>query len=146
MTLRYISRLCNRELKQQRSWAKHVNRKWAFFSLICLDATKFVWLTVFTLIEMISPNVCSKSELKCAKSHFQLTCMAQKRRCLNSVMIHICIKLFTPAFSALTRARLTKANVCTVTLWRYRFCIDFVSGNIRTLGKTKLTFSIGIWH
>ena len=36
--------------------------------LICLDATKFVWLSGFTLIETICPTVCSKSQLKCAKS------------------------------------------------------------------------------
>ena len=29
---------------------------------------KFVWLSVFTLIETICPKVCSKSRLKCAKS------------------------------------------------------------------------------
>ena len=36
-------------------------------SLICLDTTKFVRLSVFTLIETIFPKVCLKSQLKCAK-------------------------------------------------------------------------------
>ena len=39
-----------------------------FSLLICLDATKFVLLAVFTLIETICPNICSKSRLKIAKS------------------------------------------------------------------------------
>ena len=39
------------------------------------------------LIEKISPNVCSKSQLKCTKKvHFRLTCVAQKRRCLTSLL------------------------------------------------------------
>ena len=38
-----------------------------FSLLIYLDATIFVWLNVFTLIETICPKVCSKSQLKCAK-------------------------------------------------------------------------------
>ena len=36
--------------------------------LIRLDATKFAWLNVFTLIKTICPKVCSKSWLKSAKS------------------------------------------------------------------------------
>ena len=39
-----------------------------FSPLIRLDATNYVLLSVFTLIETICPNVCSKSQLKCAKS------------------------------------------------------------------------------
>ena len=38
------------------------------FSLICLDATKFVFFNVFTLIQMICPKIWSKSHLKIAKS------------------------------------------------------------------------------
>ena len=36
--------------------------------LVCLNATKFVLLSVFTILETISPKVCSKSRLKSAKS------------------------------------------------------------------------------
>ena len=39
-----------------------------FSLLICLDATKFVLLSVFTLIETICPRNCSKSRLRSAKS------------------------------------------------------------------------------
>ena len=39
-----------------------------FSPLIRLDATNYVLLSVFTLIETICPNVFSKSQLKCAKS------------------------------------------------------------------------------
>ena len=39
------------------------------FSLFkCLDTTKSVLLSVFTLTETICPNICSKSRLKSAKS------------------------------------------------------------------------------
>ena len=37
----------SREFKQRRFWARHVNRKWAFSLLICLDATKFILLKCF---------------------------------------------------------------------------------------------------
>ena len=40
----------------------------AFFFLICLDTTKFVLRSVFTLKETICPKICSKSRLKSAKS------------------------------------------------------------------------------
>ena len=36
--------------------------------LLCLDATKFILLSVFTVIEMICLNVCSYSRLKFVKS------------------------------------------------------------------------------
>jgi len=57
-----------------------------FFLLICLDATKFVWLSVFTLIEKICPKFCSNHGSSAQKIHFRLTCVAQKRRCLNFVL------------------------------------------------------------
>ena len=54
--------------KQRRFWATHVNRKWTYSLLICLVASKFVLLRVFSLIETICPKICSKSSLKSAKS------------------------------------------------------------------------------
>ena len=33
-----------------------------FSLLICFDAAKFVWLSVFTLIETICPRICSKTQ------------------------------------------------------------------------------------
>ena len=50
------------------SWATHVNRKWTYSLLICLVASKFVLLRVFSLIETICPKICSKSSLKSAES------------------------------------------------------------------------------
>ena len=38
-----------------------------FSLLICLDVTKLVLLSVFTLIKTICPKICSKSRLKGAK-------------------------------------------------------------------------------
>ena len=54
--------------KQRRFWATHVNRKWTYSLLICLVASKFVLLRVFSLKETICPKICSKSSLKSAKS------------------------------------------------------------------------------
>ena len=54
--------------------------------LIYLGANKFVLLRVLTLEERFCPRICSKSRLKSAKSPLQLTCVAQKRRCLNSLL------------------------------------------------------------
>ena len=45
-----------RELKQSHFWAAHVNRKWGIFHLKYLDATKFVLLSFFTVME----TACSK--------------------------------------------------------------------------------------
>ena len=42
--------------------------KTSLLKLPCLDATKFVLLRVFTLIETIFPKICLKSRLKSAKS------------------------------------------------------------------------------
>ena len=56
-----------------------------FSLLICLGTTKFVLLSVLTLIETICPNVCSKSSVP--KAHFQSMCVAQKRRCINYLLL-----------------------------------------------------------
>ena len=55
-----------------------------FSLLIYLGANKFVLLRVLTFKERFCPRICSKSRLKSAKSPLLLTCVAQKRRCLNS--------------------------------------------------------------
>ena len=47
-------------LKQRRFWATHVNRKWTYSLLICLFASKFVLLIVFSLIEMICSKILFK--------------------------------------------------------------------------------------
>ena len=94
------SLLQDRELKQRRSWATHVNKKWTFSVLIFLDATKFLSLSVFTLIEKICVKFRSKSPLKRAKVHVRLTCVAQKRRGLNSTLARMwwyfvaCLQIF----------------------------------------------------
>ena len=55
-----------------------------FSLLICLDATKFVLLAVFTLIETFCPKMCSKSRLKSAKSPLPVYV---RRRFLNSLTV-----------------------------------------------------------
>ena len=57
-----------------------------FSILNCLDATKFVLLRVFTLIETICAKNCIKSRLVNAKVHVRLMCVTQKRRCFNSLI------------------------------------------------------------
>ena len=60
----------------------------SFFSLlICLDATRFVWLSVLTLTETICPKVCSKSRLKSAKSSLRIDVRRSKRSLLNLPII-----------------------------------------------------------
>ena len=57
-----------------------------FLFLICLDGTKFVFLSIFSLIETICPKIWSKSRPKIAKFHFRLMCVDQKRLCYNSLV------------------------------------------------------------
>ena len=92
------------QFKQQRFWTTHVNRKWAFFSLLIrLDATKFVWLSVCTLIETTCPNFFSKSRLKSAKSPFPVdvrhskTWLLELRRNVNR-QLHWVPSVNTPPF------------------------------------------------
>ena len=58
-----------------------------FSLLICLNTTKFVWLSVFTLLETSGPKICSKSQLQ--KVYFQLMSVAQKRHCLSSLIMPV---------------------------------------------------------
>ena len=59
---------------------------WPFSILTCLDATKFVLLRVFTLIEAICANICLRSRLKSAKVHVRFKWVTQKRCSLNSLI------------------------------------------------------------
>ena len=57
--------------KQRRFWATHVNRKWTLFSFnkLCLHASKFVLLRVFSVIETIFPkNLVKIITQECKKS------------------------------------------------------------------------------
>ena len=54
------------------------------FSLsISLDATKFVWLSVFTLIEKICARICSKSRPRSAKSQLPVDVRRSKMSLLK---------------------------------------------------------------
>ena len=57
----------------------------AFSLSVCFDATKFVLLSFFTLIEMNCPIFGQKHCPRMKTGHFRLTCVAQKRLCLNSL-------------------------------------------------------------
>ena len=56
-----------------------------FSLLVRFDATKFVLLSFSTLIEMICPIFGQKHRPRMKTGHFRLTCVAQKRLCLNSL-------------------------------------------------------------
>ena len=62
-----------------------------FSLLICLDATKFVLLSVFTLKETICPKVCSKSWLKNAKGSL----LVDERRSKTPLLIKVLLKIMT---------------------------------------------------
>ena len=51
-----------------------------------LDAPKFVFLSVLTIIETSCPKKWAKPLSKNEKNHFRLTCVAQKRLCLSSLL------------------------------------------------------------
>ena len=76
-----------RELKQRRFWETLINRKWGLFILKHVDATKFVFLIVFTIIETICPNIrakpLSKNEKKTTSG---LPASLKKRLCLSSLL------------------------------------------------------------
>ena len=58
-----------------------------FFILKHLDATRFAFLSVFTIIEMICPKFGQNCHQKWKKDHFRLTCVAQKRLCLSLLLL-----------------------------------------------------------
>ena len=58
-----------------------------FSLLICLDATKFIWLSVLTLTETICLKVSSKSQLKCAKGSLRIDVRRSKRLLLKFPII-----------------------------------------------------------
>ena len=80
--------LDNRELKQRRFWAKHVNRKRAFFSSnkpwrYCICIAK--WLN--SCSDDLPKNLFKITAQEC-KVHFRLTCVAQKTSLLKLPILH----------------------------------------------------------
>ena len=87
-SLNFKTRRLSRGLKHQRFWATYANRKWAFFSYympwrcqICV--AKFLCSYRDDLVKKFVQNRGSSVQ----KVYFRLTCVAQKRRCLNSLLI-----------------------------------------------------------
>ena len=67
-----------------------------FFIFKPLDATKFVFPSVFTIIETICPKLCAKTPSKNEKKdHFRLTCVAQKRLCISSLICNAYFNIIT---------------------------------------------------
>ena len=75
-----------RELISKTSfWATYVSQKWYVFSLlICLDATKFVLLSVCTLMEMTCLKIEQNHCPRMPKVHFRLTYVAKKTSLLKA--------------------------------------------------------------
>ena len=59
-----------------------------FSLLICLDESKFVLLSAFTLIETICPEFVQNHGSSAQKVHFRLTWVAQKRCWLNPLFLN----------------------------------------------------------
>ena len=72
----------NREFNKRRFWATHVNRKWAFFSF------NIPWRYQICIAKCLYSyrDDLPKNWFKVQKVHFRLTCVAQKRRCFNSLI------------------------------------------------------------
>ena len=66
-----------------------VNQKWGLFHFKYLEANKLVF-SIFTIIKKICQKIWakppSKNEKKKKKIHFRLTCVAEKRLCLSSLL------------------------------------------------------------
>ena len=74
----------NRKLKQRRFEQRTPIESAIFFTLKLIDATKFEFQSVFTVIETIFPQLCAKPQSKYEKQdRFQLTCVAKKRHKLT---------------------------------------------------------------
>ena len=72
-----------------------------FSLLTCLDDIKFVFLSFFTVIEAIWLKICAKPPSKIKKGHFRLTCVAQKRCCLSSLLV-VCLPCICCIFKSIT--------------------------------------------
>ena len=70
-----------RKLKQRRFEQRTPIRSAIFFTLKLLDGNKFEFLSVFTVIETIFPQLCAKTVVRKKKKrdHFRLTFLAKKR-------------------------------------------------------------------
>ena len=68
-----------KELKQRRFWARTSSGSEVFSLSISLDATKFVSLNFFALIDTIDlhETLGKTTAQECQKFHFRLTCVAQ---------------------------------------------------------------------
>ena len=139
-SLNFKTRRLSRELKHQRFWATYVNRKWAFFSYdkpwrrqICI--AKFLCSYRDDLLKKIVQNHGSSVQ----KVYFRLTCVAQKRCCLNSLLIEDnAMSLFT-AVSALEFVTVAvSTNLWSSVTLSYVFCRLFYPLNgLVSLSKTK---------
>ena len=55
-----------------------------FFSLLlCFDATRYVFQSVFTLVETICPKIWANRSSRMQNVYFRLICVAEKRHCLS---------------------------------------------------------------
>ena len=115
-----------RKLKQRRFEQRTLIGSAIFFTLKLLDANKFEFLSVFTVVETIFPQLCAKRSQKMKKKdHFRLTCVAKKR-----------LKL---TIRSLSKAFLSEAGQPEVKFfaffgqWFYPNFLEIVSARAKTL-------------
>ena len=73
--------------KQQRFWATHVNRKWPFFIFWRWFRANFQSNRLYNSKEAKWIQILYHQGMLRGKTpHFRLTCVAQKRRCLSSLI------------------------------------------------------------
>ena len=84
-----------------------------FSSLICLGATKFVLLSVFTLKETVCPKICSKSRLKSAKGSLPVDVRRSKTSLLK-VLLKIMTEngIYSPPMKVISNTFLFVYSLC----------------------------------
>ena len=74
------------ELKQQRFWVTHVNQKWTFCTFEPWFWTNFGKIVSIRITTLGNIYMVASRLIKREKAHFRLTGIAQKRRCLSSLL------------------------------------------------------------
>ena len=99
------------EFKRPRFWATHINRKWAFFSVLP---------SALILIQTICPKNCSKSRLKSAKSQLPVDLRGSKTALLklpNLNILSIIVSNLTHAYT------FSYANMKATKNLQYYICL-----------------------
>ena len=96
-----------------------------FSILKCLDATKFVLLRLFTLIETICAKNCIKSRLVNAKVYVRLMCVTQKCRSFNSLITRWTDRIIPNFFTVFQILLEIAIAVSLRDYWRFSKEVDY---------------------